>query len=308
MYKLKSRAAGFYEALRAASLRKIALVMKHAAVDRTTQQQLASSRRESWSPLDVFHGNARCEYAVIVLNRPICCKLNVLLQFWQNARITITVDGGTERWLKYLEKQGIDPLNGKHKQYIPNLITGDMDSCSLPLIEKLKSLGSTVVKTPDQNYTDYTKALLETVRWAKARNINLGEIYVLTETSGRFDHIIGNVNTLYIGNKLVGDIRVIQVASNSLTWILKPGTHRLHIPDVLVEHKSWCGLLPFGCSVNCISTTGLKWNLNSSTMQFGGLISTSNTYESSEVTVDTDTPIIWTMGIESLQDNINDEM
>jgi len=35
-------------------------------------------------------------------------------------------------------------------------------------------------------------------------------------------------------------------------------------------------------------------------MQFGGLISTSNTYEDSKVTVNTDTPVIWTMGIEFL--------
>lgn len=35
-------------------------------------------------------------------------------------------------------------------------------------------------------------------------------------------------------------------------------------------------------------------------MQFGELVSTSNTYSNSEVTVDTDTSIIWTMGIEPL--------
>lgn len=31
-------------------------------------------------------------------------------------------------------------------------------------------------------------------------------------------------------------------------------------------------------------------------MQFGDLISTSNTYEDSKVTVNTDTSVIWTMG------------
>lgn len=70
-----------------------------------------------------------------------------------------------------------------------------------------------------------------------------------------------------------------------------------------MRQKSWCGLLPFGYPVNCISTTGLKWNLNNTTMQFGGLISTSNTYEDCEVTVNTDTSVIWTMGIDSLKEN-----
>lgn len=57
-------------------------------------------------------------------------------------------------------------------------------------------------------------------------------------------------------------LQVIQIASNSLTWLLKPGLHNICIPEILVQRQSWCGLLPFGCPVNCISTTGLKWNLS----------------------------------------------
>lgn len=50
-----------------------------------------------------------------------------------------------------------------------------------------------------------------------------------------------------------------------------------------------------------------SYALGNTTMQFGGLISTSNTYENSKVTVNTDTSVIWTMGIESLRESINDE-
>lgn len=83
------------------------------------------------------------------------------------------MDGGTHKWLKYLEKQGIDILNGEYEQYIPNLITGDMDSCSPFLIEKLKMMGSTVIKTPDQSNTDYTKALIQIAQHIKTQNINV---------------------------------------------------------------------------------------------------------------------------------------
>jgi len=93
--------------------------------------------------------------------------------FMQAARVTVTVDGGTQRWLKYLEEQGIDVLNGEHKRYVPDLITGDMDSSLPSMIKKLGSIGSTIIKTPDQNYTDYTKALLQVAHYTKTRNINV---------------------------------------------------------------------------------------------------------------------------------------
>ncbi|KAL6262291.1 hypothetical protein P5V15_007385 [Pogonomyrmex californicus] len=281
--------------------------MGHVTSDCGMQQE-STHGSETWNPFDVFQGGACREYAVIVLNRPIHhWKHHVLLPFWQKARITVTVDGGTHRWLKYLEMQGIDILNDRHEQYIPDLITGDLDSCLPSIIEKLEKIGSTIIKTPDQYHTDFTKALLQVACYTKKHNINLGKIYVLAETSGRFDHIIGNINTLYKSDNLVGNIQVIQVASNSLTWLLKPGLHNIHIPEILVQRKSWCGLLPIGCPVNCISTTGLKWNLSNTTMQFGGLVSTSNTYEDSEVIVNTDTSVIWTMGIEPFRESINNE-
>lgn len=91
----------------------------------------------------------------------------------QLAQITVTVDGGAHRWLKYLEEHGINLSNDEHKQYIPDLVTGDMDSCPPDIIEKLRNIGSTIVKTPDQNHTDYTKALLQVAHYAKTRNINV---------------------------------------------------------------------------------------------------------------------------------------
>ncbi|XP_020287888.1 thiamin pyrophosphokinase 1 isoform X2 [Pseudomyrmex gracilis] len=226
-------------------------------------QPESSQRNEtSWDPINVFHHGTQCKYAIVVLNCPIYWKHSVLLQLWQNAQITVTVDGGTHRWLRYLEEQEIDLISGEHEQYVPGLITGDLDSCSHALLNKLRNMGSVVVQTPDQDNTDYTKALLQVGHYAKTRNLELDEIYVLAETSGRFDHIIGNINTLYKCDKLVGDIKVIQFARNSLTWILRPGLHKIRIPEILVQQQSWCGLLPFGCPASRITTTGLKWNLS----------------------------------------------
>lgn len=48
---------------------------------------------------------------------------------------------------------------------------------------------------------------------------------------------------------------------------------------------------------------------DNTTMQFGGLVSTSNTYDNltSEVTINTDTMVIWTMGIEPFMGTVNNE-
>jgi len=86
----------------------------------------------------------------------------------------VAVDGGTHRWLKYLEKRKINPLDNENKQYMPDLITGDMDSCSSEMLDKFKINGCTVVETADQSYTDYSKALQQVAQYIRnAGNINV---------------------------------------------------------------------------------------------------------------------------------------
>ena len=269
-------------------------------------QHDADLTKTVWDPLKTFHCPDQYKYAVVILNRPLKWKHDILLRLWENAQINVTVDGGTHKWVRYLNDHGIILLKGEYKEYVPNLITGDMDSCSSILLETLKSMGSIIIETPDQDHSDYTKALFQLGQYVEAENINLNSVYVFADSSGRFDHIIGNINTLHKSAKLIGDRQVIHVASNSLTWMLKPGFHSIVIPDILVQNNSWCGLLPIGAPVNSITTTGLKWNLNNATMKFGGLISSSNTYDNcSKVTVSTDSPVIWTMGIEPFIESMN---
>lgn len=103
----------------------------------------------------------------------IFVKNNSFRSICYSAQVNVTVDGGTYRWLHYLEEQGIDLLNGNNTEYVPNLITGDMDSCSPLILEKLKSMGSMIIKTPDQDHTDYTKALLQLGQYAKKEDIKV---------------------------------------------------------------------------------------------------------------------------------------
>ncbi|XP_063991301.1 thiamin pyrophosphokinase 1 isoform X2 [Diachasmimorpha longicaudata] len=267
-----------------------------------------------WNPGDIFEELIQSDYAVLILNQPITVSKNFLLPVWKEAKIKITVDGGTDRWVEYLGPLGEEILKGKHPELFPTLITGDFDSVLPETLGKFRSLGVSVVNTPDQNYTDFSKALVQLAAKRKNDNIFVNSIYVFLDNGGRFDQIIANINTLYKSHELMGDQhidRLILVSNNSLTWLLRAGRHRIKIPAVLQGNNSWAGLIPFGCTAN-VSTTGLKWNLTiagNQPLAFAGMVSTSNTYDgSAEVTITTDSNIVWTMGIEPLLDMTNDRI
>ncbi|XP_031692211.1 thiamin pyrophosphokinase 1-like [Oncorhynchus kisutch] len=85
------------------------------------------------------------------------------------------------------------------------------------------------------------------------------------------------------------------------TQPLRGRRHRLGVNPAL--DGRWCSLIAIGgpCRTH---TTGLKWNLDNQVLQFGRLVSTSNTYEPvsqgnqrKPVTVTTDQPLLWCMGI-----------
>ncbi|XP_058790881.1 thiamin pyrophosphokinase 1-like isoform X2 [Phymastichus coffea] len=254
-----------------------------------------------WNPLNIFCCPAQFNHAVIILNNPINLGYDIVLPLWKKAQVTVTVDGGTNHWINYLGEQQKNSLfRGKCKDYVPTLVTGDMDSICPELLKQMEKTDAIVLHTPDQSDTDFTKALMQLHLYITKNNIHLDHIYVFVDTSGRFDHIISNINTLYKTDSILNPhIQVIQISSNSMTWVLKPGKHKIHIPDALIARQTWCSLIPFGTSTSDIRTTGLKWNLDNIHTSFGGLLSTSNTYNGNpEVTVITNEKITWSMGIE----------
>lgn len=79
----------------------------------------------------------------------------------------------------------------------------------------------------------------------------------IVENSGRLDHIMSNINTLLIGADILS-IPLYQLSSDSVSFILKPGRHKINIDKPTTDQ--WCGLIPIGQPA-LLTTTGLKWNL-----------------------------------------------
>ncbi|XP_013927826.1 PREDICTED: thiamin pyrophosphokinase 1 isoform X3 [Thamnophis sirtalis] len=124
--------------------------------------------------------------------------------------------------------------------------------------------------------------------------------------SGDFDSILPEVREYYIekgceliqtpDQDLTDFTKCLQILQQKIEKSSLQGKHKLLVNTGL-EGK-WCGLIPVGNPCECVTTTGLKWNLSRSILKFGTLVSTSNTYDKTGiVTIETDKPLLWTMGI-----------
>src|SRR5581483_9690251 len=161
----------------------------------------------------------------------------------------------------------------------PEIVSGDFDSIESSILYKFKANPEThVERTPDQDETDFTKAiriLKEKLPQLEADNPEVHKpiIVAFCETSGRFDQVIANIETLYHAANILPDYQVYLMGSQSLTWLLKPpGHHKLICKEFDVRY---CSLIPIG-SPSIVTTTGLKWNLKNDKLEFGHLVSTSN--------------------------------
>ncbi|XP_047022678.1 thiamin pyrophosphokinase 1 isoform X2 [Helicoverpa zea] len=242
------------------------------------------------------------EYGVLILNRPITQNPGFIKRLWNKASVRMTVDGGTKQWDKFLSN-----FSDETKTTIqdPDLITGDFDSITDEILEKYKQKGCKIIHTPDQNYTDFTKALLELNIHSNMVGVQLTHVIAIAQTSGRLDQILGNIQTLFLVRDkfLVGpNTNVFLMSDDCISWLLHPGDHVIYIPEESRQHKrAWCSLVPVGETCQRVTSTGLKWNLDNQPLRFGGIVSTSNTFDGSQkVTVKCSHTLLWSMRVPSI--------
>ncbi|KAL5285539.1 TPK1 family protein [Megaselia abdita] len=257
---------------------------------------------QEWDPeslINVELNKSEENFAIVVLNRRILLPVDVTKSLWQQASLRCLVDGGANRWHTFLQQNCSE---GELKW--PDFLTGDFDSLQEETMTYFQENSSSdvtkIVNTPDQNETDFTKSLR--VLKSSLERLNVKNIIVLQEFSGRLDQIMGNINTLYKCGDILDNHRLFLLSSCSMTWLLKPGQHSIQIPKELCDQNRWCSLLPIG-DKSVVTSDGLKWNLHNDILGFGGMVSSSNSYSKEIVTITTDNHIVWSMGWFSFEDD-----
>jgi len=116
---------------------------------------------------------------------------------------------------------------------------------------------------------------------------------------GRLDQQMANLNMLFRSEYTCFE-RFVLLSDDSLALLLLPGAHTIE-PNLEVEDGT-CGLVPLGGRCDNVVTTGLKWNLDGTMpLEFGALVSSSNQIVAPTVTVQTESPLLWTTSLRKVR-------
>lgn len=274
-----------------------------------------SSNETNWKPLEPLENEVTIPFALIILNQPINESNEEYLKIlWSKSSLRLCADGAANRLYEWSKRYN------QHFNYIPNYICGDLDSLKFDVGEFYKNQGSKIVRLHNQNYTDFHKTLrfsinclkkcefdkdiFESFEHFKALNIkevDFNSIYIFCNFSGRLDHAISNLSTLYQLNSASSSDTIMKmfiISENSITFLLNRGKNNIMFNKKEILGK-YCGFFPLG-KPSIVTTTGLKWNLNNQLCSFDSLVSSSNEYDfnvNTPVFIETEHPLLWTMSV-----------
>lgn len=160
----------------------------------------------------------------------------------------------------------------QHAGLDPEVLIGDMDSCDFDKTWEKENTSLRVIKSLDQDTTDFEKAL----EWV-GQETESAELIILGGLGGRTDHLLSNL--LIACNH---DPSVTITFDDEREWIRRVTRET---PLRLVgRNNAKLSLLPLTpCSK--VSTTGLKWNLENVSLAHDQGTSQSNLATSDLVTI-----------------------
>eukprot|EP00440_Ansanella_granifera_P024429 gb/GFBE01026532.1/.p1 GENE.gb/GFBE01026532.1/~~gb/GFBE01026532.1/.p1 ORF type:complete len:257 (+),score=22.46 gb/GFBE01026532.1/:1-771(+) len=214
---------------------------------------------------------------LVVLSTPLSAEL--LRHVWALTEKHVVADGGA------------NTLHRGFPDLFPDVLVGDFDSAEPAIIEAYRENGVDVRDlSHDQDSTDLEKALSVVESLGCDRVLVAGKF---AGVEGRLDHTFGVFNALH--KFLSKGLHVALVSDDCCCFLLGPGEHEIHVTGA-ADSTTHCGLVPLGGLCESISTRGLQWDMEDASMQFGGLVSTSNLVDPTRdgpVWVRTSSPVLW---------------
>ena len=228
--------------------------------------------------------------ALIVLNCPIR-SFDFYQRLWEHSDYCLLADGGANRVYDLMMDNFPDQDEEWALDYSPPAqIHGDLDSIDPAVRLAWKQIGIRITHDPEQNSTDFGKA----VREAHNNLHPIRHLLVIGSLGGRVDQGLGLLGELYREQQQRPECRLWLFSESSVSVILRRGTTALHTPmaEGLLERS--VGILPlYGPAV--ITTHGLEWDVAGWSTQMGGQMSTSNHIRGDVVTVTTDNEVLFTV-------------
>ena len=298
---------------------------KLLGIRRTKETSISSSSSSIERRPILDHRDTTPRTAMILLNAPIQhipMVSPLFQQLWSTSSYHVCADGGANR----LYRATIDTdsvldettTNRTTTTYLPDCITGDLDSIHTRVRQYYSQRGVTIVHVEDQDTNDLDKAIMAVLRHFTTTT---GSTATTTDTDdseciqcvvygafgGRFDQEMASFQSLYRYNHynntmtstvangpVPPKIKLYLYDDHTMAFLL-PSGYMNHIHLLLhnrngtnnnnkdddtnhdmVREGPICGLIPLGCPVDAVTTTGLQWNLQQQSTSFGTLLSTSN--------------------------------
>uniref|UniRef100_A0A5S6QN00 Thiamine diphosphokinase n=1 Tax=Trichuris muris TaxID=70415 RepID=A0A5S6QN00_TRIMR len=244
------------------------------------------AKLQVWHPTKAFSCLPSCRFGLLILRgAPYCpCLQDTVQTLWRSALIKVAADGAGNL---------LHRMHSETFPMVPDAICGDLDSIANESLHFLSSKGAKVVKVEEQETTDFTKSVRLLVERASQLNLQLEMLIAVGGLCGRSDHMFGCVQSLFLHLDEHPELPIFLWHKESLVFLLPPGEHTIQFDKSLITGK--CGLIPIGCTVKQVFTTGLRWELNGHSLAFGKLVSSSNEIVGNTVTVNTSDRLLFNL-------------
>ena len=232
-------------------------------------------------------------YDVILLNAP---HNGLIPKLCRGSNTVICADGGANALYKSMDNKSA---------FVPNAIVGDLDSIEPQVLDYFVERGTHKICVEDQNQNDFQKSLLYLLDYLLDQQTESKHIICWGAFGDRFDHQMQSFNVIYKYYRKLKESdsvkNIVLLTDRNFAILLTPGKH--HIKCAKLQGP-FCGVIPL-YSAATVTTNGLKYDMNGTVLEFGGLVSSSNgfTHASDGIDIETDEIIVLHTTCSILQDS-----